>query len=319
MYFAVGGRNTQSALYRVTYIGKESTAESKSDDRFAENRALRRKLESFHGRQDPKAVETVWPYLGDSDRAIRYAARIALEWQDASQWRERAIAENDPRKAIAAIVALARASGRDDYHRKASDPKPDAALQGEMLAALDRIDWSKLETGDRLDLIRTYELTLIRLGRPDDATCERLAAKFDALFPAQTKEFNIHLANMLVYLQAPSAAAKTMALLGSALTQEEQIEYVLALRALKTGWTMPLREDVFPLVQYQGRKLPRRQHVCGFVAHDQSGSRQDIDRRRARGAQAGSRSGARATVAGADARRPQARQGMVHERAGPAC
>ncbi len=245
MYFAVGGRNTQSALYRVSYVGSESTAESKSDDRFAENRDLRRKLESFHGRQDSKAVETVWPYLADLDRAIRYAARIALEWQEPSQWREKALAEGDPRKAIAAIVALARVSGRDDYHRKASDPKPDAALQGQMLTALDRIDWSKLGTSDRLDLMRAYELTLIRLGRPDDTVCERLAAKFDALLPAQTKELNIHLANMLVYLQAPTAAAKTMALLGSAPTQEEQIEYVLALRALKTGWTMPLREEYF--------------------------------------------------------------------------
>src|SRR4030095_10810383 len=92
MYFAVGGRNTQSALYRVTYTGSESTAESKSDSRFAENRALRHKLESFHGRKDAKAVEAVWSYLGDRDRALRYAARIALEWQDAAQWRERALA-----------------------------------------------------------------------------------------------------------------------------------------------------------------------------------------------------------------------------------
>ena len=54
MYFAVGGRNTQSALYRLTYVGNESTAESKNDDRFAANRELRRKLESFHGRQGCK-------------------------------------------------------------------------------------------------------------------------------------------------------------------------------------------------------------------------------------------------------------------------
>ena len=122
---AVGGRGAQSALYRVTYVGNESTAPSQPDTRFQAQRDLRHKLEAFHGKKDAAAVEAVWPYLGDQDRAIRYAARIALEWQDVAQWREKALAEKDPRKAIAAIVALARVSGKDAIHRKDSDPAPD--------------------------------------------------------------------------------------------------------------------------------------------------------------------------------------------------
>src|SRR5205823_3692254 len=108
---AVGGRRTQSALYRVTYIGKESTAPPPLDNRFAEQRAVRHRLESFHGHADAQAVDAAWPYLEDPDRAIRYAARIALEWQDPAQWRERALSERNSRRAIAALVALARASG----------------------------------------------------------------------------------------------------------------------------------------------------------------------------------------------------------------
>ena len=50
---------------------------------------------------------------------------------------------------------------------------------------------------------------------------------------------------MLVYLQAPSAANKTLALMTKAPTQEEQIEYALSLRALKTGWTMDQRKTYF--------------------------------------------------------------------------
>jgi putative heme-binding domain-containing protein len=50
---------------------------------------------------------------------------------------------------------------------------------------------------------------------------------------------------MLVYLETPSAATKLMAALRSAPTQEEQLEYARALLALKTGWTMPLREEYF--------------------------------------------------------------------------
>src|SRR6185436_2724670 len=113
LYFAVGGRKTQSALYRVTYAGKESTAPSRSDNRLAKQREQRHKLESFHGHKDSKAVKEVWPFLGHKDRALRYAARVALEWQDPAEWREKALNEKSARTAMAALVALARVSGRD--------------------------------------------------------------------------------------------------------------------------------------------------------------------------------------------------------------
>jgi putative heme-binding domain-containing protein len=114
-----------------------------------------------------------------------------------------------------------------------------------MLAALGRIDWSSLSQSDRLDLMRAYSLAFTRLGKPDEATRQRLASTFEALFPTQSRDLNIQLANMLVYLQAPTAAAKIMALFRNAFTQEEQIEYALALRTLKSGWTLPLREEYF--------------------------------------------------------------------------
>ena len=245
LYFAVGGRKTQSALYRVTYVGKESTAPGRGDNRFAKERELRHKLESFHGRQDPKTVQAAWPYLGDKDRALRYAARIALEWQDPAGWREKALNEKDSRTAIPALVALARVSSKDPFHRKPTDPKPDTALQGRILAALDRIEWSKLGNSDRLDYMRAYTLAFTRLGRPDEATRQRLIAKFDPLFPAQSRELNAELCQMLVYLETPGAATKLMAALRAAPTQEEQLEYARALRVLKTGWTIPLREEYF--------------------------------------------------------------------------
>ncbi len=245
MYFAVGGRRSQSALYRLTYVGNESTAASTPDARFGANRALRDTLERFHGHPDPQAVPTLWPYLADQDRAIRFAARTALEWQDPAGWREKALGERDPRKAIAALVALARASGKDTLHREATSAGSQPALQNRMIAALDRIAWPQLSTGDRLDLLRTYSLLFTRLGRPSEAARRRLIARFDPRFPARTRDLNIQLVNLLVYLQSPTAAAKGMALLRNAVTQEEQIEYVLALRTLKTGWTMPLREQYF--------------------------------------------------------------------------
>lgn len=245
MYVVVGGRRAQSALYRVTYTGTESTAPSQPDTRFAAYRDIRRKLESFHGHQDRTAVDTVWPYLSEQDRAIRYAARIALEWQSPDQWQQKALDEKDARKAIAALAALARVSSKDEFHRESGSQTPETGLQSQILRALNTIDWTTLSTGDRVDLMRTYSLAFTRLGRPEEETRQRLITRFDPLFPAQTRELNSLLSNMLVYLQAPSAASKIMGLLRGAPSQQEQIEYVLALRLLRDGWTMPLREEYF--------------------------------------------------------------------------
>ena len=245
LYFAVGGRRTQSGLYRVTYTGSESTAPAKADTRHAKDRALRQKLETFHGKADANAVKEAWKHLGSKDRAIRFAARIAIEWQPVDQWREKALAERDPVAATHAILALARVSSRDQFHRKDTDPKPDPALQAKALATLDRINWNRLELSQQLDLLRTYSVVFTRFGAPDEATRQRLIAKFDPAFPTRNTELTVELANLLIFLEAPSAATKIVAALEKAPTQEEQLDIARALRALKTGWSIDQRTAYF--------------------------------------------------------------------------
>ena len=59
LYFTIGGRGAQSELYRVTYIGKESTSPVKpAKDKFAAQRQLRRSLEQFHDANFGKAGES---------------------------------------------------------------------------------------------------------------------------------------------------------------------------------------------------------------------------------------------------------------------
>jgi putative heme-binding domain-containing protein len=245
MYFVTGGWRIQTGLYRVTYVGKESTAPARPTDRGAKLRALRLKLEGFHGHQDPLAVNTVWPYLGHADRYIRFAARVALEWQEPNQWRERALQETKAPSALTALLALVRVSARDQFHRQPTDPTPDPALQGRVLAALDRIEWRKLTDPQRVELMRVYSVAFTRLGKPDEVSRERLVAKFDPLFPAGTRELNAELCQLLAYLQSPALATKALALVDHAPTQEEQIEYIKALRILRAGWTPELREAYF--------------------------------------------------------------------------
>ena len=208
-------------------------------------RFLRLKLEGFHGHQDPQAVKTVWPYLGHPDRYIRFAARVSLEWQDPSEWGERALQETKTQSALTALLALVRVSARDQFHRQPTDPTPDPALQGRVLAALGRLDWKKLTEAQQVELLRVYMVTFTRLGKPDEASRERLVAKLDPLFPTGTRELNAELCQLLAYLQSPSLAGKALALVDRAPTQEEQIEYIKALRVLRAGWTPELRETYF--------------------------------------------------------------------------
>lgn len=266
MYFTIGGRGTQSGLYRVTYTGSETDLNAPRDGaaenalrgvpgvpndpnaavNTAEARAIRAKIEAFHGKQDPAAVAAAWPHLSSPDRYLRFAARVAIEHQDPETWQAKALAETNPSAAIQSLLALIRVTEYDPSHRPPSTPPADEALKAEILASLDRIAWADLTDSQRLDLLRVYAVLLNRAGPPEGAAGKgKLIAKFDALYPAKVREINVDLCNLLVYLEAPSVAAKTMALIATAPTQEEQIDYARALRVLKTGWTPELRKAYF--------------------------------------------------------------------------
>ena len=241
MYFLIGGRKVQSGLYRVTYVGSESTAPVDMTPVPNAARELRHRLESFHGAPDPRAISEAWPYLGHSDRFIRWAARTAVEHQPYSQWADRALTETDPARQVEALMALARASGVCPQHR-AADTKPvDIALRGKLLNALLQLDIAHLPIERQFTALRTIEITLNRFDRPDDAMIQALIATLDPLFPAARPEQNWLLCETLVYLQSPTVAAKAIALIAQAPSQEEQMEYARSLRMLKAGWTKQTR------------------------------------------------------------------------------
>lgn len=231
MYFTIGGRKVKSGLYRVTYAGNERTEPVKVRDGGEAARAVRRQLESFHGHKDPNAVEAAWKYLGDADRFLRFASRVAIEFQPVQEWQERALAEKNPQAALTALLALARVG--------------DKSMQAKLLSALDQLDWNSLTHEQQLECLRVYGLAFIRMGAPDEAAKSRAITKFDRLYPAASRELNSELCQLLVYLNAPSAASKTMKLLAAAPTQEEQLDLVKSLRMLKTGWTPELRKEYF--------------------------------------------------------------------------
>jgi putative heme-binding domain-containing protein len=258
MYFAIGGRKVQSGLYRVTYAGKESTEPVlASAAKAAPEVAARKALEQFHGKQDPKAADVAWPHLSSSDRWLRFAARVVLEHQPHAGWSERAFAEKNTTARLEALLALARQAAHCPYHTaKAAKPDPrtgvapttaeptaeQAALRDRLLAALRADDFAKLTQEQKLLNLRVAQIVLHRYGKPDEAGVAAVTRYYDAAYPAANFELNWLLTETLSFLQSPTLAAKAMAVVADAGSQEPEMEIMRSLRMLKAGWTPELRE-----------------------------------------------------------------------------
>jgi putative heme-binding domain-containing protein len=233
MYFTTGGRHTQGALYRVSYDGPEPTAPADLHDAAgSEARALRHRLEAFDGHEDAKAVETAWPQLASPDRFLRYAARIAIESQPIEQWKARALAEKDPEAALTILLSVARLGG--------------TASQAELLQALAKFPLAQLKgEAQQLEKLRVIEVALSRSGKPAPEVAQPLIAELSPLYPAGSVALNRELCQTLLALNAPGTIERSLKLAAAAPTQEEQLNYIVALRTITEGWTPELRRQYF--------------------------------------------------------------------------
>ncbi len=265
MYFTVGGRGTQSELYRVTYVGKESTQPADADsttDANASQRQLRRKLEAFHqkGSAAGDDLQFILEQLGHTDRFIRYAARVAIENQPAELWQDKVLNLSAKSALIQGVVGVAH--------------QGDKNLSDKALQSLLKIDWRSMDNVTRLDWLRAIQLVFIRMKAPGTEVTAQTLALLDPLFPDRDNMINRELINLLVYLQSPTIPGKTTALLNAPSVQEKEnaiddllarnrgyggtisqvmanrpdaqkIHYLFALRNLKDHWTLDARKAYF--------------------------------------------------------------------------
>jgi len=260
MYFAIGGRGTESAVYRVTYVGRESTAAVAAAKPNAGHQ-LRRELEKLHLEgTGPEAIDKAWPHLANPDRWIRYAARVAIERQPVGAWSNRVFSETRPWAAIEGAVALAR-MGKPEHRDR-------------LLEFLNRLDLNPLDEAARLAAVRVYQLTLIRQGNPEGAIRTETIARLDAMYPSKSRSLNRELAGTMIHIGAPGVVAKTVPLMltandadlkyasdallernrgyagafsdaAASRPNQEQIAFAYLLREAKTGWTPALRKSFF--------------------------------------------------------------------------
>ena len=245
MYFTIGGRRVQSGLYRVTYVGDESTEPAIQKSKPTREARLRHRLEHFHGAPNPKAISEAWQYLDHEDRFVRWAARTAVQHQPVGTWSEKALTERNEGIRVEALLGLAKVTGIDPFHRVDSDPPANEALRDDILKSLGEVSWKKLNEEQQLTLVRTYQIVLNRFGTPDEAAIDRIIAQLDPHFPAPSFGMNWLLCDTLAFLQAPSVPGKAMALIQSATTQEEEMQYARSIRFTRAGWTTELRVAYF--------------------------------------------------------------------------
>lgn len=253
LYFTVGGRKSASSLYRIVYTGEgqeEETSDLAADlaasERGATARRQRRQLEQLHVAAEPTAIDTIWPHLASTDRAVRSAARIALEHQPLERWLERGAAEPSPRIRIAALAAAARVApktGDVDQQEDQSDDVAEQLAQQQQLhfSSLLELDLANLPAVDQRDLMRALALSIIRLGPVSSEDRERLTAHLLPHFP--TKDFSVdrQLASTLAFLGSPSITEPLVNWLSQVGSSTEEVEFAVSLSVLRRGWTIDLR------------------------------------------------------------------------------
>ena len=209
MYFMVGGRRTTSALYKLTYVGDESTARVKAGA-VDTDLTLRRKIETLHENGvGEEAIAKALPYLKHQDRFIRYAARVALEKQPATKWQQHLTKEKSPWGVIELSTALARMGTKDQ--------------QPKILAALNRLDFKNMEAKQFLAALRAYQLAFTRLDKPSSGDAASVIGALNGLYPHEDNFVNRELSQILLYLNAPGAVSKTVQLVLNATDIQEKI------------------------------------------------------------------------------------------------
>ncbi len=229
MYITIGGRRTQSGLYRVTYIGdQEDEFIEKESRETIDLRATRRQLEQFHGVNAGKQISTIWKSLSHEDRHIRYAARIALEHQPLDQWASRALQQSRADVAVQSLLALIRCG--------------DSLQKHDAVEKLMALDTRKMDSRQQLDWIRALNVGFARVESVGDGSKEELGEVVQNLLPAENTDLNHEICRMLVYLRKPSAISSFVPLMQSARTQEDLLFYGMTLRVAEEGWNNKSQE-----------------------------------------------------------------------------
>jgi putative heme-binding domain-containing protein len=235
LYFSIGGRGTQSELFRVTYAGTEST--SPASLRNAEQagaRSRRKTLESAHagigpnGLQSPLDTQTFLSGVKDDirsgDRFLKAASRNAFyhsalfaEVIKPGVLSSADFSQSTPDEILGIVTTLAKAPVNQLVAANKLAESDVEAINSDLkqvsLKSLKSLSFAGLTHEQQLGYLRALSLVFLRLGAPDESSQKEFIDRLDPQFPAQNDELNRELCQMLVYLNSPTVIEKTVKLL----------------------------------------------------------------------------------------------------------
>lgn len=284
MYFTVGGRGTQSAIYRVRWTEDkkvpvaEYNPESDIGARAQQERKLREtrsRLEELAASEGVKSLDDAWETIVQGDPFLQSAARVAIENHVPVKGRR---LDDSAITARQVFLELRRQSLETLALTRTAAPAERKQVNDRLFRGISHAGANGSEI--QLIFLRALELAFIRLGAEDEEKT-RFRTKLEAIYPAETFPENYLLCELLVYLDSPKVIAPTLKLLSAAKKQEEQMFYIYTLRNLEHGWSLDQRREFLAAVKkmdrYEGSSYMQR--FVGFIRSDVLASLSESEQR----------------------------------------
>ena len=187
---------------------------------------MRLKLEALHGGASAGDLPFIQKSLLESDPAVQFAARVALEAMPISEWKSYALISG-----LTPLLALARVGGAED--------------QPEVLSALRGFPMRELSPAQCLAKLRILQVSLARHGASRNEEWKPLVDELNAHFPSASPELKREIVRVLLRLRTPGAVSKSLQTMTEASSREEELFYVELVRNVKEGGTIADREKFF--------------------------------------------------------------------------
>jgi putative heme-binding domain-containing protein len=217
LYCITGGRGTASALYRVRWTGEPGGTVSPTANG-TDARAVRRRLESLHGEASPDTLPFILDQLGNKDRAIRFAARVALERIPTDNWIDDGLDDSSLRR-VELLIAAARVGDANDRQQ-----------------VIDHVTERLRDDPDRLEQIGLLRAAMIAMSRAETVRTDALGEAVNTNFPAWDPEVDQLQGTLLVAMDHPDVVPKTLDLIEDTSSHAKQLHLALPIR-LATHWS----------------------------------------------------------------------------------
>jgi putative heme-binding domain-containing protein len=236
MWIVTGGRGTQSGLYRVaaadgmdagSAAAPAATARPATDDRTSRATAgkasLRRAFEELMARPGGNsAMPAIRRALASDDRAVAFAARVALEHRGPEAIAS-AMTDETPRVRAMALLAAARSGGIE----------PDRVFGG----VLGDAAFAGADAWTRIIALRALGIAVSRHREAGRANADRIAAFLAPGFADHDPRIAEGSLDLACTLRRPEAIEPALRRMEHARTRADALRWATMLRAVDVGWT----------------------------------------------------------------------------------